>query len=212
MQRVYFISGLGADKRAFSLLDLSFCEPVFIDWIPPNSHESLKAYAIRLRAGIPEEHPTVVGVSFGGMLATEMALADDQLNAIIISSNKSAEEFPFYFRVGKYVPIYKWMPDSWIKKSSYFHWILGPGENEHKKLLEEIIADADPAFLKWAIEAILHWDEKRVPANVKHIHGTADKLLLFRYVKADFTIPGGTHLMSINKPKEISSLLQQLIK
>ncbi len=212
MHKVYFISGLGADKRAFSLLDLSFCEPVYIDWIAPLPQETLESYAARLRARIPEEHPTVVGVSFGGMLATEMALADDQLHAIIISSNKSAEEFPFYFRVGKYIPVYKWIPDSWIKKSSNLHWILGPGENEHKKLLDEIIADADPAFLKWAIEAILHWDQKRVPANVKHIHGTADKLLLFRYVKADFIIPGGTHLMSINKPKEISSLLRQIIK
>jgi hypothetical protein len=33
MKKVYFISGLGADKRAFSFLDLSFCEPVFINWI-----------------------------------------------------------------------------------------------------------------------------------------------------------------------------------
>jgi len=39
--QVYFLSGLGADKRIFELLNLSFCEPVFIDWIPPQQNETL---------------------------------------------------------------------------------------------------------------------------------------------------------------------------
>ena len=90
MQKVYFISGLGADKRAFSLLDLSFCEAVFVEWIDPLKNESLKDYAMRLRQQIPDYHPTIVGVSFGGMLATEMAKTDEEIKAIIIASNKSA--------------------------------------------------------------------------------------------------------------------------
>lgn len=104
MQKVYYISGLGADKRAFSFLDLSFCEPVFVDWISPLKKESLKNYALRLRQQINEEHPVVVGVSFGGMLAAEMAKADEQMKVIIIASNKSADEFPAYLRFGKYFP------------------------------------------------------------------------------------------------------------
>ena len=209
MQKVYFISGLGADKRAFSFLDLSFCEPVFIDWIIPLQKESLKDYALRLRKQIKEEHPTVVGVSFGGMLATEIAKADDQMKAIIIASNKSAEEFPAYLRIGKYFPIYKWLPGK-LLKSGRFSWIIGAQGAEQKKLIRTIIADANPAFLKWAIDAILNWNEINVPPNIKHIHGTADRLLPFRYVKADYIIEGGTHLMSINKPAEISAVLRSL--
>jgi len=210
MQKVYYISGLGADKRAFSLLDLSFCEPVFVDWISPLKKESLKDYALRLRQQINEEHPTVVGVSFGGMLATEMAKADSQMKAIIIASNKSSNEFPAYLRVGKYFPVYKWLPGK-LLKTGKLNWVLGAKGEEQKKLLRDILADADPAFLKWAIGAIVNWTGKSVPLNVKHIHGTADKLLPCRYVKDDFKIPGGTHLMSINKPDEVSGLLKQLI-
>lgn len=210
MQKVYYISGLGADKRAFSFLDLSFCEPVFVDWISPLKNESLKDYALRLRQQIKEEHPTVVGVSFGGMLATEMAKTDGQMKAIIIASNKSAREFPAYLRVGKYFPVYKLLPGKWLK-TGRLNWILGAKGEEQKKLLRAILADADPAFLKWAIGAIVNWKGKTVPPNVKHIHGTADKLLPCRYVNADFKIPGGTHLMSIDKPKEISAMLRLLI-
>jgi hypothetical protein len=41
MKKVYFISGLGADSRVFSFLDLSYFEPVFLDWLPPQKKESL---------------------------------------------------------------------------------------------------------------------------------------------------------------------------
>jgi pimeloyl-ACP methyl ester carboxylesterase len=147
MQKVFFISGLGADKRAFSFLDLSFCQPIFIDWISPLENESLESYALRLRQQIQEEHPVVVGVSFGGMLATEMAKADPLMKAIIIASNKSSDEFPAYLRLAKYLPIYKWLPEVLIKKAP-LHWILGVKEKEQKKLLCDIIADSNPAFLK----------------------------------------------------------------
>jgi len=210
MQKVYFISGLGADKRAFSFLDLSFCEPIFIDWIVPLKNESLESYALRLRQQIREEHPVVVGVSFGGMLAVEMAKADNLMKAIIIASNKSADEFPGYLRLAKYFPVYKWLPGK-LLKTRKMTWILGAKGDEQKKLLRDILTDSNPAFLKWAIAAILNWKEKTIPANVLHIHGTADKLLPCRYVKADFKINGGTHLMSINNPDEVSNLLRQLI-
>ena len=211
MQKVYFISGLGADKRAFSLLDLSFCEPIFIDWISPLKNESLQNYAMRLRQQIKEEHPVVVGVSFGGMLACEMAKADIQMKAIIVASNKSAGEFPVYLRIAKYFPLYKWLPGK-LLKTGKVNWMLGAKGDEQKKLLRSILDDADPVFLKWAVWAILNWKEKSVPVNVKHIHGTADKLLPIRYVKADFEIKGGTHLMSINRPDEVAGLIKKLIQ
>jgi pimeloyl-ACP methyl ester carboxylesterase len=210
MKKVYFISGLGADKRAFSFMDLSFCEPVFVEWIPPLKNETLPAYALRLRQQIEEEHPIIVGVSFGGMLATEMAKMDDRLQAIIIASNKSSKEFPAYLRIGKYLPVYKWLPGG-LLKTGRFNWIIGAKGDERKQLIRSIIADSNPAFLKWAVGAILHWNETTVPTNVKHIHGTADRLLPFRYVKADFVIEGGTHLMTINNSGEVSAVLSKLL-
>src|SRR5689334_1375050 len=116
MNNVYFISGLGADKRAFSFLDLSFCNPVFIEWIKPLKKETLKEYAIRLRKQIPEPDPVIVGVSFGGMLITEIAKEDHNVKGIIISSNKTKKEFPGIYRAGKYFPIYQWVSSTLLKK------------------------------------------------------------------------------------------------
>jgi hypothetical protein len=41
MQKVYFISGLGADERIFQYLNLEGIEPVFIQWLEPFSKEKI---------------------------------------------------------------------------------------------------------------------------------------------------------------------------
>ena len=212
MKKVYFISGLGADKRIFSLLDLSFCEPVFIDWITPVKNESLESYALRLRKQIPEEAPWIVGISFGGMLTVEIAKADPSVHAIILSSNKTKKEFPPYFRTGLYLPLYKWSPARLSKKFTLrTSFLLGGTNDAEKKLLYQIIRESDIHFVRWAISAILRWKNMTIPGNIIHVHGTADKLLPPRYVKADYMIEGGTHVMTLDKHPEISQLLKQLI-
>ncbi|HRG25191.1 MAG TPA: alpha/beta hydrolase [Chitinophagaceae bacterium] len=213
MKKVYFISGLGADKRIFSFLDLSFCEPVFIDWITPLKNESLESYALRLRKQIPDESPWIVGISFGGMLTVEIAKADPSVQAIILSSNKTKKEFPAYFRAGLYLPLYKWSPARLSKKFTLRTSSMLGGTNEaERKLLHQIIRESDIHFVRWAISAILHWKNMTIPGNIIHVHGTADKLLPSRYVKADYLIEGGTHVMTLDKHPEISRLLQQLIQ
>lgn len=212
MKKVYFISGLGADKRAFSFLDLSFCDPVFIEWVKPLQKESLQQYAIRLKEQIIEPAPVIVGVSFGGMLATEIAKSDITVKAIIISSNKVKKEFPKFYLIGKYVPIYKWVPSVLLKKAGIFRkMFFGPAGENQKKVFHQILSDTDTKFTKWAINSILHWENEVQPDNVTHIHGTSDKLLPYRLVKADHTVYKGTHLMIMNHHKEISALLKNII-
>jgi pimeloyl-ACP methyl ester carboxylesterase len=212
MKKVYFISGLGADKRAFSFLDLSFCEPIFIDWIPPIKNEPLSAYAIRLKEQIKDTNPIIVGVSFGGMLATEIAKSDPTAKAILISSNKIKKEFPGILMVGKYIPLYKWVPSVLLKKATIFRKLFfGPKGEEQQKIFHQILNDTDTKFTKWAVYAILHWQNEVIPKNIVHIHGTSDKLLPYRLVKADYSVEKGTHLMVMNQPDEISLLLKQII-
>lgn len=195
------------------MLDLSFCEPVFIDWIIPGKNESLESYALRLRNQIPDVSPVIVGISFGGMLATEMAKMDAAVRAIILSSNKTKKEFPGYFRAGLYLPLYKWSPVALAKKITLrSSAILGGTNREEKKLLHQIIRESDMGFVRWAISAILHWENMTTPSNIIHVHGTADKLLPIRYVKADYRIEGGTHVMTLDKHQEISQLLEKLIQ
>ncbi|SDF62642.1 Thioesterase domain-containing protein [Pedobacter terrae] len=71
----YFISGLGADQRIFSRLKLSEkISIIHVEWINPNKNETLEVYAERLSRIIDTSKPfALVGVSFGGMIAVELA-------------------------------------------------------------------------------------------------------------------------------------------
>jgi hypothetical protein len=146
------------------------------------------------------------------MLATEIAKADSTAKVIIISSNKTKREFPKIFLTGKYLPIYKWLPSAVLKKGTIMRSLFfNPKGEKQKKIFLQILKDTDTDFTKWAVCSILHWQNEVIPSNVTHIHGTSDKLLPYRLVKADYTIKNGTHLMIMNQSEEISELLKNLI-
>ena len=212
MKKVYFISGLGADSRSFKFLNLSFCDPQFIQWILPSGDDTIPSYAKKLLTSINDENPTIVGVSFGGMLATEIAKVYPSAKVIIISSCKTYFEIPGYLRFWRYVPIYKFHSNR-IKNSAgqFVLNILGAKGIEQRKVQQEILKDTDPLFVKWAIHAILTWKNTVIPNNVIHIHGSADKLLPSRYVHADYTINKGEHVMIMDRPNELSELLKKLV-
>lgn len=210
--KVYFISGLGADKRAFNFMDLSFCEPQFIEWLEPVPQETLSSYAQRLFTSINDEHATIVGLSLGGMLATEIAKHHPHTNVIIISSAKTYKEIPAYLRFWRRFPIYNYVSNGTMRLSGKFIiGILGAKGKAQQQLQREIIQTSNPLFTRWAMDAIVKWRNSIVPANVTHIHGSADKLLPLRYVKADYVIAGGEHVMIMDKAAEVSALLKKLI-
>lgn len=213
MKKVYLISGLGADRTVFSRLDLSFCEPVFLDWITPHKKESLRSYALRLSEKITEPDATIIGLSMGGMIASEIVKANPAMRAIIISSNRTAKEFPPYTRFSiKYLPLYKLTTRTTMRIIFPINcWVLGAESEADKKHLRGVIERTDLPFVKWCIWSIGRWDLTDPQPNVIHIHGNKDNLLPYRYVKPDYTINNGGHLMIMNKANELSILLRKLI-
>lgn len=210
--KVYFISGLGADKSVFSFLDLSFCEPIFIEWITPEKKETLAGYALRLAKIITDEKPVIVGLSFGGMLATEIAKANPVAKIILISSAKTVKEIPPYYFAFKNFPIAKILKSGQLKKLFYrLHNLFGAQKPEAKKIVRKIFDNLDMNFTVWAIDAILHWNNTTIPPNIVHIHGTHDKVLPKKFVSCNHAIKGGGHLMVLEQPEEISELLKKII-
>jgi pimeloyl-ACP methyl ester carboxylesterase len=212
MQNVYFISGLGADKRAFQFLDLEFCTPVFVEWIQALPGESISDYAARLREQITDEEPIIVGLSFGGMIAAEIARQFPVKKLIFLSSAKSEKEIPFYLKWLRFVPLHKIISIRSLRSANHFMYqLMGIARRADKIVFEEMFYNSDDTFMKWAIDQIVHWRNKDVFSNTVHIHGTADILLPHRYVHADHSVKGGAHLMLMTKADTVSRLLQQVI-
>ena len=92
---LYILSGLGADEKVFQRLDFSGVSVTFIKWLPSQAEESIGDYASRLLPQITTPHPILLGLSFGGMVAIEIAKQIDTEKVILISSAKTKNEITF---------------------------------------------------------------------------------------------------------------------
>lgn len=213
MKTIYCIPGLGADEKCFQYLDLSFANPIFINWIQPYKDETLHNYAMRLKQEfIYNDDAIIFGLSLGGMIAVELAKSFPCLKAIIISSAKTKNEIPFYWKMFQYVPVYKFLPEWSVRKNSLLrNYFLGARKKETKNYVKQVAEKADVIFYRWAINAILSWQNEITPPNVFHIHGTNDKLLPSKFIKADKLIANGGHLMILENAEEVSVLIKHLV-
>ncbi len=210
MKELFLLSGLGADKRVFDFLDLSDYNVHHVVWPRPFAHETLIDYAKRLLPQITMSRPILMGVSFGGMIALEIAKLMTVEKIILISSAKSAEAIPSYFKFMVKLRIQKLMPPRAIKRpNEMLFWLFGVSTKEHKALLTSIMADTDEVFFTWAIETIILWENDTIVDHVIQIHGTKDRILSLQ--TADFIIEGGGHLMVVTKAKEISAIIKNVL-
>jgi pimeloyl-ACP methyl ester carboxylesterase len=210
MKKLFLLSGLGADKRVFDFLELPGYDLRHIIWEKPIPTESLSEYAKRLLPQITENNPTLVGVSFGGMIAQEIANLVPVERIILISSARSATAVPSYFRFMSMLRIQKLVPVARLKKpNDVLYWLFGITSNQHKALLTSIMADTDEQFLSWAIKAIPRWKSTKILNHVVQIHGSDDRILSFQ--TADHVIRGGGHLMIVTRAKEISEIIKQVL-
>lgn len=209
-KEIYIFSGLGADERVFQRLDFSGFSITFIKWIVPQDQETIENYATRLLDQITTKKPTLIGLSFGGLIAVEVAKQIDTEKVILIASAKTKMEIPFYYRLAGQLGLHKLLPTRFLKKSNFItNWFFGSTSTFDKQLLKQILFDTDPTFLKWAIDKVVRWTNLTQNKNIFHIHGTNDRILPFSFVKCNSAIKNGGHLITLNKAEELNNILRQ---
>jgi esterase/lipase len=212
MKNVYIFSGLGADKRVFQKMDFSEYNATFVEWILPNKTENVENYAKKLTEQIKHEKPILIGLSFGGIIATEIAKIIETEKIILIASAKNKTEIPNYLRTAGKLKLHKLLPAKLMKMPNFLSfWFFGTENRNEKKILTEILKDTDENFLKWAIDKIITWKNEIEHKNVIHIHGTADRILPINFVNCQIKIENGGHFMTLNKAKELDEIVKREI-
>ncbi|MCD6064623.1 MAG: alpha/beta hydrolase [Flavipsychrobacter sp.] len=208
MANIYCLSGVGADERIFCRLSIPGHELVHLAWIKPERDETLQHYALRIAELIKEPNPIILGLSFGGMLATEIAKVKPVRKGFLVSSAKTRPELPVLNRLLVALLRYKVLPPFVFSiPNRYVCSIFGARTKEDMVFLSDIIRDASGSFVKWAFRAIMNWNNTSVPPNMVHIHGTDDKVLPSAASKPDYWIEGGTHLMVYSRADEVSAII-----
>jgi len=214
---IYFLPGLGADFRLFRKQLEAGMPITILEWKIPLKGETIQQYAARMAADISKSDKLILGgVSMGGMMAIEIAKIVRPEKLILISSAKNRNELPLFFRFFKYLPVQRWLPYAFFNNiqvvANAIYPLFGKMRREEKKIFVEMAKAAPQEFVKWALNAIVTWENTEVPAPTIHIHGTADLILPYRYVRNVITIKKGTHLMISERAEEINAILNREFK
>lgn len=209
MKKIHCISGLGADERIFRNLSIPGVELVHVPWVAFNKRDDVHSYAKKMCAQIEDDQPTIIGLSFGGMLAVEIAKTHHAGKVFVVSTAKTREELMrgvggiFAFLVK-----HNLIPTRLLNIPNYFiSKYFGAVTKEERRLLSNIIRSTDPHFMKWALRALVTWENKSYPENVIHIHGTDDRIIMPGNIQSQYWIAGGTHMMVYNRAPEISKII-----
>lgn len=217
MKNIYCISGLGADERIFKKLEVPDANFIYLKWLQPYTDETIAAYAKRLSDQLPPVSPLLLGVSFGGMIAIEIAKLRPVTKIILISSIKTHSEVPLWMKTCGACKLDRLLPKS---QSGYRklkvmrpiqNYFLGAHTPEEIQIANEYRDNVDPVYIRWAIRQVLSWKNEWVPENLVHLHGGNDHIFPVKKTKPTYVIPRGGHFMIMDRCSEISEILKQVV-
>ncbi len=211
---IYFVPGMAAGSEIFRNIKFPETYEVHIlEWLIPEKNESLKAYAERMARRIQEKSPILIGVSFGGVVVQEMNDFLEVKKLIIISSVKSKNELPRRMKLASLTKAYKLIPTGLVLSADDLtKYSIGPKTKKRLSLYQEYLHVRDKQYLDWALEKMITWGKKEKLQDVIHIHGEKDVVFPIKYIDQCEVIKGGTHIMILNRGREISQKLLDIFE
>jgi len=208
---IYLIPGVGANDKIFENLDLAGYEVVHLKWPKHKKHEPIESYVKKLLPQIKKDtQPILIGMSFGGVVAVELAKLVNPYKTIIISSIKTYHERPLKFLFLNSVKFHRLVPGRLaVEFRFWMQWLLGKLTTHDFAMIDEMIKEIDIEFNEWAVDQVIRWRNEEIPVNLTHIHGTRDRIFPHFYIKDAIWIKGGTHFMVVNRAKEISKIIRK---
>jgi pimeloyl-ACP methyl ester carboxylesterase len=209
---IILLSGMAADERLFEAQRSLFPQLRVPRWIEPQPSEPLPAYAKRLAQQVhPGSSCLVGGVSFGGMVALEMATHLPARGCLLISSVRSPSELPPWVRALR--PTAALGPEAIGFLAGMASWCSAPLLPRRKIGQLQRLSVATSAFLRWASWAVLQWRPSAAVKRVRvwQVHGAADRTLPARYLRPDVVVPGAGHLLVLTHPHVISASIRRAV-
>lgn len=211
--QLILLPGLGADHRLLEPQRREFPQLIVPAWIPPRKNESLPDYAARMAETVrpSRDAPLLLGgVSFGGMLAYEMARHLKPDAVVLIASCRRRRGFRPVCRAGRWllplVPVQAWDIAKLLAGPVVRLRIGVPPAR--RDLAVTMFRESDSRFMHWVLQAILRWQPTPLEGiRVCHIHGGRDRLIPARRVEADKIIPDGGHLINVTHAEEVNAFL-----
>lgn len=221
--KIVLLPGLGADAGLFEPQRRAFGERLMVPaWVEPDANDSVAEYALRwgavIRERLDEEAPgepvLLGGVSFGGMIALDMAGVVGAKGVVVIGGCVSPDEVSartlLAQRIGSAVPRTAW--GLTLKALALpFAKLDGLGDDD-TKLLREIAGRVDVGLLDWGGGALRDWtgpEHLDAGMPVFRMHGRQDWVIPCPRDGVDVVLPDGRHLINLSHEKSVNAFLAE---
>jgi len=204
----YILSGLGADLRVFSRINFPE-NHTQLSWIENEPDEILSQYAKRMAKKIVHKNPILIGLSFGGIMAQEIAAIIPVKELILISTIKSKSEKPWYFELAAKLNLISLIPKFLLAKPNIFvAYAFSLTKKEDKKVLQSCFDNTTTQHMKWSMKQIVNWQGVKYTSPTFHIHSTHDRIFITNKNTSDAQIDGG-HFAVYTNAAELNEVLRE---
>lgn len=214
-EKIYLFHGQGSDYRIFSKLELDqeLFDTIHIEYPEMERKITLQDYAKLLVDQIDTTNSySFIGVSFGGMIISELTKILKPQKSIVVSSAQNKNEIPGRYKFMKVLPLHKILPAFMYKVGAKIAQpIVEPDRKNEKAIFKAMLNDKEPYFFKGVTKMMIGWDSVDYNENIIHIHGSNDHTLPIKNCKVDYEIDNGSHMMMLTQAKEINELINSIL-
>jgi pimeloyl-ACP methyl ester carboxylesterase len=195
---------------------MAFPSAHVVEWVEPHPRESLHDYAQRIAATIPRGGPLVLcGVSFGGMIALEIAESVGAAGLVLSGACYSPSQVHWYLRPTAYIIalIPPWIGERtrWLVGGAA--WLIGPLGRAERRSIAVMTRAALVKQVTWGFKAIVQWPGKPRPSiPVIQVHGQRDRIIPLKKVRPDIVVPGAGHLLNMTHPKPLNDAIAAMLR
>ncbi|MCL2330429.1 MAG: alpha/beta hydrolase, partial [Phycisphaerae bacterium] len=179
--------------------------------LTPARRETLADYARRMCDHLDLAGPVILGgISFGGMLAYEMARFCDAKCVIMIASCRSRAALPSYYRAVEWVS--RIIPDSVAQRrtiiSGQFFTRFERLNDQQRDIVTQMSRDVAMPLLRGVGRMIVSWQASaEPPCPVYHIHGDGDRIIPLGQMRPDEVVVGGGHLINLTHAEQVNAFI-----
>lgn len=214
-RRIVLFSGMGGDKRMFGPTRLPGFDLVTPDHLDSEEGESLADFAERTADHHDLSADDVVGgVSFGGMLASQISARRKLAGAILLASCHQTRRLPAGYRVVERFS--RVIPDALLGLRSWPPLVRGrfsPIDEKNAEIMIEMARGYSPLMLRRFGRMIVEWPGvETFSCPMLAVHGDGDRILPPSCIDAHLVLPAAGHAFTLTHPEPINAAILEFVR
>lgn len=213
--RLVLFSGLGIPPALLTpQFHINGVDVTAAAWPTIVAAENIAQFAARAAEQIVASDDLYVGgVSFGGMVALEVARIVRPRGVFLIAAAKSGSALSPIVRLVALAASKLPMAavELGLKWSPLLVRMVGRPDRVQREYLLDLAEASIASLTHWGGRVMLDWTAPPLPCPVWQVHGSDDRMIPVKNVSPDLVIPGGGHVINVTHAAAVNQFIRERI-